>query len=446
MTSNPLISIAIPAWGSSPYVADALKTIARTDSEQIEVIVSVDPGSPDRRETLELLRKIDDIPFRLVEPGEPLSMAGHYEWCLSQMRGRWVTILGADDGLLPWSLSLLRELLKVEPDADALMFRRCYYFWPGVEDLYGTTRVAASSTNVFHSIDGIQAVLGALKGHLKHFDLPQIYTNNFIRSDVIERIRGASGGQVFHERNPDVYSGVAVAHYATRIVRCEVPAFWTGTSPSSMGLKQRRAVIDNHPDAMTSVRADFVERSDAFGHSVAPEVGGELWLLAQKSEIYVLSAYLRFVSVTRGQGSVPTSRALLLAFAAALGRFEYTRRQGSSIFRRQQVRTLRSLLRRQASPNGIKWASVLLLAVPVWLSSRARTILSLAGRRAAPLFGLLHPRSTLGIIRISDLTPLNTLSVANDYVLSMQQTLLPVGIVLHKRRRVVRNLKDFINR
>ena len=438
MGSDPLISIAIPAWGSSPYIAYALQTIAQVDNRQIEVIVSVDPGSPDRSETLELLQQINGIPFRLIEPSESLSMAGHYEWCLSHTYGRWVTLLGADDGLLPWSFSLVRNVLEAEPDADALMFRRCYYFWPGVAEMYGNTRVAASSNNAFRSIDGKKAIEDALKGRLEHYDLPQIYTNNFVRSDVIDRIRSASGGKIFHERNPDVYSGVAVSHYATRIIRCEVPAFWTGTSPSSMGLKQTQAVVSHHSDAMKSVMSDFVEKSDASGYSVAAEVGGELWLLARKSEIYVLSAYLRFRSVTNVSGTVSTPRALRLAFAAALGRFDRTRFRVSSSSRKRQNSALRVALRRQASLNGLNWAFIMLSAVPVWLSSRAREIRGFAGRRAVRLSSLLRLRSTQGAVRVSDPSSLNTLTDANVYILSVQRTLLPAGIALRKRRRAFR--------
>lgn len=440
MGDEPFISIAIPAWGSSLYIADALRTIASVNTRQLEVIVSVDPGSPDRSETLEILRRIDSVPFRLIEPSAPLSMAGHYEWCLAHMNGKWVAIMGADDGLLPWSLSLVRNVLEAEPDADALMFRRCYYFWPGVEEMYGTTRVAASSNNIFRSIDGPKAVEDALKGRLEHYDLPQIYTNNFVRSDVINRIRSESGGQVFHERNPDVYSGVAVAHYATQIVRCEVPAFWTGTSPSSMGLRQTRAVVGNHFDAMKSVKSDFVERSNAAGYLVAPDVGDELWLMARDSAIYVLSAYLRFRSATGMSGSVRTPRALRLAFATALGRFDRARfRRGSARAHPRRNKSLRLLLRRQASLNGINWASVLLSAVPVWFSSRARLLLDFAGRRVLLVFGSLRLCSAMGAIRVSKPDGGNTLAEANDYIQSVHQTLLPAGIALHKRRRIIRH-------
>lgn len=424
-------SIAIPCWGSSLYVADALGTIAALHDKELEVVVSVNPGSADYAETFAALATVSGLTFRVIEPSSPLSMAEHYEWCLRNLSGQWVTILGADDGMLPWGLAVARRVLSAVPDAEALMFRRAYYFWPGVEAEYGDARISLRTETSLRTVDGERAVQNVLRGRGEHFDLPQIYTNNFVRRDVVDRIREASGGRVFHERNPDVYSGVAVAHFARTIVRCEVPAFWTGTSPSSMGLKQRQAIVSGIEEAREAVQVHFVEKSSATGHSVADEVGDELWLLAQDSPMYVLSACLRFFDVvassSRWVGCSP--RALVRSgFAATLVRASHPSRSAEGSARQ---RTLRDRVLQRCQVLGIHrvemFGAIVLIAV-----TRALNLAEARVRKAAS--SLVRRRQPRGKLRVAGPDVMRTLGEANSFVVVNTATALPSGLELRFHR------------
>lgn len=429
-----MFSVAVPCWGSSRYVADALQTLSALADQDLEIVVSVDPGSPDYEETHTALRTVRGLSFNVIEPECPLSMAEHYEWCLRNVSGRWVTILGADDGMLPWGLSLVRRVLAVVPDADALMFRRAYYFWPGVESVYGETRISLTTEASIRTVDGEKALRRVLRGHGEHFDLPQIYTNNFVRSDVIGRIRDASEGRVFHERNPDVYSGVAVSHFAQNIIRCEVPAFWTGTSPSSMGLKQRQAIVYGLDEARDAVQVHFVDKSNTTGHGVATEIGDELWLMAQDSPMYVLSAYLRFCDVVRPvarQIAERQRRALIRsAFAATLVRASRDSRPAADGSRR---RVLRHAIRHRARALGISWERILLrMGWAAFVS-----LLGLAASAARKTAQLVFPRPRelpRGKLRITGRDRMTSLFDANVYVAAHAATALPAGLSLRVDR------------
>lgn len=280
-------------------------------------------------------------------------MAEHYEWCIKRLSGLWLTVLGADDGLLPWGFHVARRMVELAPAAEALMFRRAYYFWPGVEAQYGDSRISLSIEGSWRNVDGAQAVQRVLRGRGEHFDLPQIYTNNFVKRDVVERVGARSQGKIICERNPDVYSGVAVAHLARTIVRCEVPAFWTGTSPSSMGLKQRQAVVDADKDSAKSVKVDFAEKSDRSGHPVALEVGHDLWLAAQSSPIYVLSAYLQFLRAIGEDSTVSSRRAVRNAFTATLKRSRSWRPERNDALGNRK-KYVASLIAKQAPLCGLR--------------------------------------------------------------------------------------------
>jgi hypothetical protein len=396
--SGPSFSVAIPAWGSAPYVADAIDTIAMTQEPDVEVVVSVDPGSPDFRETLLVLENVSNLSFRVVQPPRPLSMAEHYEWCLKQVSGDFITILGADDGVMPWAFRLARRLLSEVPEAQALCFRRAYYFWPGVEWEYNNSRANVTSADSWSRVHGQSQFRRILRGQGEHFDLPQVYTNNFVRRDVIDLIRRTSAGLFYHERNPDVYSGVAVAHFADHIIRCETPAFWTGTSPSSMGLKQREAIVGRSESAMQSVQSDFVDRSAESGHEVAVEVGNDLWLTAQDSPIYVLSAFLRFRRVVGPlQSSCHPRRATVVAFSAAIARAAQGHKAGFSV-QDQQAVDVQRLVQAQCSRLGISSHSVWLLSSLLRIMQHVRRHFRRIRKRAK---SWLSPSASLQVQRLA---------------------------------------------
>src|SRR5215471_19694655 len=94
--SEKKFSILIPTRNGAPYVFSAINSILRQSYESCEVVVSVNHSTD---ETMSQVRSIDDPRLRVVVPPAPLSMTLHYEWCLKQARGEWITILGDDDGL-----------------------------------------------------------------------------------------------------------------------------------------------------------------------------------------------------------------------------------------------------------------------------------------------------------------------------------------------------------
>lgn len=380
-TDAPLLSVAIPAWNSSPYIIDALTTLGKQRTEHLETIVSVDPGAPDRSETLELLHANAHLTtFRVIEPPEPLSMAAHYEWCLRHLSGQYVTILGADDGMMPWGLELTFRLLQRYPTAEALMFRRAYYFWPGVEAEYGAACANVAIEATAKVVNGTDMLDSVFMNRRHHFDLPQIYTNNFVHRDVVDRIRLASGGRVYHEQNPDVYSGVAVAHFATTIIRCEVPAFWTGTSPSSMGLLQSRA-RDGDKLSVQSVTSQFVHKSDASQHSIAPQIGNDLWLAARASASYCASADLRMRQAI-GANLPPHELKSMLrkAFAGTLATWLPRLARPWRTAQFQKSKRVYRLVKRQARSNDIVWISVVALAARITFPMAVRRVRAAAQR------------------------------------------------------------------
>jgi hypothetical protein len=292
-------------------------------NENLEIIVSINRGCSDEKESLKIAQGFDDARVKVIRPPEELPMGAHYEWCIEHMTGDWGTILGADDGLLPWATELARGLIKAHPSVDALMFRRAYFFWPGVEDVYGNSVMSFSADAQVREVMGHHQLSRALDGRLQHYDLPQLYTNNFVRLEVVRSIRERQG-RFYLEPTPDVYSGVAVSLAASRLLRCETPAFWTGTSAASTGL----SISKYARSESTASRHPHLLNSERYGMTVAPEIGEDLWFAAQSSPIYVASAFLRWShsnGISQDTHIHSWHKALKVAYVRSFGRLQRMR-------------------------------------------------------------------------------------------------------------------------
>lgn len=101
MKSNPLISIVIPAYNASKYIADAVQSVLDQDYRPIEVIV-VDDGSTDNtREVVERISS-EEVFYYYKENGGA-SSARNYG--IERANGEYIRFVDADDILLPGSLS-----------------------------------------------------------------------------------------------------------------------------------------------------------------------------------------------------------------------------------------------------------------------------------------------------------------------------------------------------
>lgn len=255
------------------------------DNLDFELLVSIDGTQAE----------VDQITSRFNHPNlkvslleSPLSMAAHYEWCLSQLSGKWQTILGQDDALLPNFAQIVNGLL--ETSSEVISFRRAYFFWPGCEDTYGHKAIDFSFAPKVSTKKTEVEIIKALRGAIQHYDLPQIYTNNLVKAEVLQRIRNKSNGKIFREMTPDVYSGVAVALACGTWIKVETPVFWTGTSPSSAGLAISKSVRPSDSKVAEAIKSEHLSLAESEGIGVSRSIGKELWFAANVSPIMTISA------------------------------------------------------------------------------------------------------------------------------------------------------------
>lgn len=371
----PKISLIIPTRNGADYIWAPIKTILSQDYSDIELLVSVNHSTDN---TLEILRQFQDPRLRVIVPPRPLSMTSHYEWCLQQATGEWVTIIGDDDGVMPYFFPEIEKLLNRydSKPVDAFIFRRAYYFWPGCDDVYGKKVIRACAGRSIKKLSGKLSVLRAILFDFDHFDLPQVYTNNLVRRSLIENIRSISAGKFYNELNPDVYSGVAVALKARSIVRSELPLFWSGTSPKSVSIAFAKSKNSNRNhkselDNEVIVRArEFLALAQNDNIDIAPMVGMDAWLGLESSAIFVLSALMMIPF------KVPwlLRQHMLLLFGACARTSVSLQWERDQALRAKKICLLQDVIRRNGLKLGL-FSGVTFLISPIlktsWLISRS---------------------------------------------------------------------------
>ena len=182
---------------------------------------------------------ISDPRVRIVQPSKRLSMQEHYEFALGQAKGHWILLMGADDGILTGIFEKMDRLCADFPDIEVFNWRRAYYFWPGVEDIYGSLRLSVVSQQKVSVQGSSRKFFLALLGIQPMLDLPQIYTCSFVKRDLIERIKSIETKRIYPASIPDIYSSVAVLQNINKYGRSSSPLTLVGSSPTSLGIGNR---------------------------------------------------------------------------------------------------------------------------------------------------------------------------------------------------------------
>jgi hypothetical protein len=254
MAERPKFSVLIPTRNRSEYVVYAVRTVLEQPGKDFELIVSDNHSGDD---TLVKLRGIKDDRLKVVQPDSALAMSEHFEWLLRKAEGRWITVLGDDDGLQPYFFEFMRELDVAHAGRfDVIFGSRAYFNWPGVADLYGDARMHFAAEETMRRLQPRSSLWTLACGYETYFDYPQFYTGTAFRRELLDRLRsGSPSGRVIHSVNPDAASTASILLDGCGVLRVGVPLAWVGSSPKSNGAQASRG--GNAPGADVSTFHDF---------------------------------------------------------------------------------------------------------------------------------------------------------------------------------------------
>ena len=234
----PQFSLCIPAYRNPATLEVCLRTVLEQPGDDYEIVVSDDQGPPGIKALVEQLGQPERI--RYLRTPQRLGLRGNFEHCVTHSRGRYVSILGDDDGLCRKALDVARSLLASSQPEVFFWFPHVYW-WPDAllphkrQMVY--VRAHPKTARLVNAREYVDRFYDNPRNLWLFERLPSIY-NGFVSRDLLERIRRRTGSY-FCDELADVSSGIVNGIMATSAVLVERPLSIRGLSASSSGVSFR---------------------------------------------------------------------------------------------------------------------------------------------------------------------------------------------------------------
>jgi hypothetical protein len=187
------------------------------------------------------------------------------------------------------------KLTQKNPNYEVINWTRSYFFWPGVEGIYGDVRLSYTELDAQENIVSSRSLFFGLLGLYQILDLPQLYTCAFISMELINRIKRAGQGNFYAKSIPDIYSTIELLMATTGYLRTQRPLTLVGSSNSSLGIGNR-------------IYLDY-ENNSLNPHSLLNQLTDRNLHEQKISSYYLLDCYINYVA----KHKIETRKTLILA-------------------------------------------------------------------------------------------------------------------------------------
>ncbi len=170
--SRPVLSLAIPTYNRSRYLAELLECLLPQISAEpaLELIVS-DNASPDDTEQLVAQFIARGLPCRYVRNPENIGADANFLQCLDLAQGKYVWVMGDDDLLAPTAIVDLVSMLRSD-DYDLVYLSSVGFYGdqrpaPGFDRL---GRFAELVTDGEYFLEKVNALIGLISANIVNKD------------------------------------------------------------------------------------------------------------------------------------------------------------------------------------------------------------------------------------------------------------------------------------
>jgi len=279
MRDTPRFSIVLPTRNRPETLRHSLATCLDQDFDDYEILICDNSDPAAAAQVAEIVAAVASSRVRYLPAERPLAMSANWERGLSEARGEYVTVLGDDDGLMPYALRELDRLAS-STGAKAMRWQRGIYTWPtiGIEGEANLLIITLSRT--ITEIEGRSQIAKVIRFEDGTDSLPMIYCSA-IHRDLIAKHREATG-RVFLNVYPDIYSGFGFAYLVGNYLSISTPMNIAGLSHASNGvatlMKEKR----------TAIARDFSQLNETFGYRRHPFVPDKMIL----APVHVADSFL----------------------------------------------------------------------------------------------------------------------------------------------------------
>ncbi|MGI9099407.1 MAG: glycosyltransferase family 2 protein [Solirubrobacteraceae bacterium] len=233
----PLVSVLLPTRNRLEYLRYAVETVRRQDDGDWELVVSDNDSEED---IAGYLRALGDERIRYVRTRSFVPVTDNWNNALDHSRGRYVVMLGDDDGLMPGYVGAIRGLVQRFGEPDVIYQSAWLFSYPGVHPSEPEGFLQAHGYAKF--LRGVRepfvldrATARKMVAHAMHFRLRYGFNMQFstVSRRLVEEL--APQGPFFQSAFPDYYATNVVFLSARRIVITPQPLVTIGVTPKSYG-------------------------------------------------------------------------------------------------------------------------------------------------------------------------------------------------------------------
>jgi glycosyltransferase involved in cell wall biosynthesis len=226
----PEFSVIIPTRRRPDTLRYALQTAVAQDYPDTEIIVHEVGADP---LTAQVVAEIGDHRTRHVQTDDGISMSENWERAVSSATGRYLTMMGDDDGILPTACSVAAQVLERFP-SEMLTWHPAAYFWPSSLVVGRQNRLQAYlPASGCERQDPRILLERAYRFQANHYSMPMIL-HSVVSRELIDRVK-RSLGSYFHSTAPDIASAVVDAFYGSSCILVHRIMSMHGLSHNSTG-------------------------------------------------------------------------------------------------------------------------------------------------------------------------------------------------------------------
>jgi glycosyltransferase involved in cell wall biosynthesis len=232
--NSPLLSIVIPTRNRQKYAISAITSILNNITAlDLELVVH---DNSDSRDLEEYIRSnINDSRLRYKHLSTPRSMIDNWDAAVRLASGKYLCLIGDDDGVNPEIIEATRWADM--NDVDALKPTvRAAYLWPnsGVSSVSsGVFTLNPFSGKVIRPDPEVEIRKIVRSGGWRYLEteIPRLY-HGIVKRKYLDKAREKTGAS-FGGVSPDIYAAVAIANFTKNVVSIDYPLTIAGVSKSS---------------------------------------------------------------------------------------------------------------------------------------------------------------------------------------------------------------------
>jgi glycosyltransferase involved in cell wall biosynthesis len=233
----PLVSVLLPTRNRLEFLRYAIETVLRQDDQDLEIVVSDNDSEEDIAGHVGAL---GDERIRYVRTASFVPVTENWNSALEHSTGRYVVMLGDDDGLMPGYVGRVRELVERFRDPELIYQSAWLYAYPGVDpgqasgylQPYGYAEFmrGAAEPFVLSQATRRRMVKAAMGFRVRYGFNMQFST---VSRALIDRL--APQGPFFQSAFPDYYATNVAFLTAREVVVEPRPLVAIGVTPKSYG-------------------------------------------------------------------------------------------------------------------------------------------------------------------------------------------------------------------